>query len=155
MLGSMGDGTAPHRRIRLHAPAGPHAVTVGGDLEVTGTTTLTAAAGAGGGANATLNVGGDATLTGVVTLDDSTGTSTITFDGTGGAQTVSGGDIKGASANEGALVFGFVLEGSARLDFGGGHSLGPADAFVIPPREVWRLTGMSADFRLLHVTTRA
>ncbi len=81
------------------------AVTVGGDLEVTGTTTLTAAAGAGGGANATLNVGGDATLTGVVTLDDSTGTSTITFDGTGGAQTVSGGDIKGASANEGALVF--------------------------------------------------
>lgn len=58
-------------------------------------------------------------------------------------------------AHEGALVFGFVLEGSARLDFGEGHKLGPADAFVIPPREVWRLTGMSADFRLLHVTTRA
>lgn len=58
-------------------------------------------------------------------------------------------------AHEGALVFGFVLEGSGRLDFGEGHKLGPADAFVIPPRAVWRLTGMSADFRLLHVTTRA
>ena len=31
MLGSMGDGTASQRRIRLHAPAGPRPVTVGGD----------------------------------------------------------------------------------------------------------------------------
>jgi quercetin dioxygenase-like cupin family protein len=53
----------------------------------------------------------------------------------------------------GELVFGFVLEGSARLDYGEGHKLGPADAFVIPPDEAWRLTDMSDDLRLLHVTT--
>jgi quercetin dioxygenase-like cupin family protein len=54
------------------------------------------------------------------------------------------------AAHEGELVFGFVLEGQATL---GRHQLGPADAFVIPPEEPWRLTGMSDDFRLLHVTT--
>ena len=57
--------------------------------------------------------------------------------------------------HDGELVFGFVLDGSARLDCRGSHKLGPADAFVIPPGEGWRLTGMSADLRLLHVTTRA
>jgi quercetin dioxygenase-like cupin family protein len=56
-------------------------------------------------------------------------------------------------AHEGELVFGFLLEGSARLDYGEGHALGPADAFVIPPREPWRLTRASDDFRLLQVTT--
>ena len=56
-------------------------------------------------------------------------------------------------AHEGELVFGFVLEGAARLDFSSDHPLGPADAFVIPPGEAWRLSGASADFRLLHVTT--
>ena len=56
-------------------------------------------------------------------------------------------------AHDGELVFGFVLEGAVRLDFRGTHALGPADAFVIPPGEPWRLTDMSADFRLLHVTT--
>jgi quercetin dioxygenase-like cupin family protein len=53
-------------------------------------------------------------------------------------------------AHDGELVFGFVLEGRAVL---GRHRLGPADAFVIPPEEPWGLTGMSSDFRLLHVTT--
>ena len=53
----------------------------------------------------------------------------------------------------GALAFGFVLEGSARLDRGIGYPLGPADAFVIPPEDAWRLTDASDDFRLLHVTT--
>ena len=56
-------------------------------------------------------------------------------------------------AHDGELVFGFVLEGAARLGFSGEHALGPADAFVIPPGERWRLSGASADFRLLHVTT--
>ena len=55
--------------------------------------------------------------------------------------------------HDGELVFGFVLTGSARLDRGEAHPLGPADSFVIPPAEAWRLTEMSADFRLLHVTT--
>ncbi|MFL6846660.1 MAG: cupin domain-containing protein [Allosphingosinicella sp.] len=55
--------------------------------------------------------------------------------------------------HDGELVFGFVLEGSARLGHGEGHQLGPADAFVIPPGEEWRLSEMSDDFRLLHVAT--
>jgi quercetin dioxygenase-like cupin family protein len=53
-------------------------------------------------------------------------------------------------AHEGELVFGFVLDGSAAL---GERELGPADAFAIPPGEPWRLTNLSPDFRLLHVTT--
>jgi quercetin dioxygenase-like cupin family protein len=57
--------------------------------------------------------------------------------------------------HDGELVFGFVLEGAARLDRRGDHSLGPADAFTIPPGEAWRLSAMSGDFRLLHLTTRA
>jgi len=55
--------------------------------------------------------------------------------------------------HEGELVFGFVLDGSARLERDGVFPLGPADSFVIPPGEGWRLTAMSPDFRLLHVTT--
>ena len=50
----------------------------------------------------------------------------------------------------GELVFGFVLDGSARID---GAELGSSDAFVIPPNEKWSITHMSPDFRLLHVTT--
>lgn len=57
--------------------------------------------------------------------------------------------------HDGELVFGFVLEGAATLDHDGYHALCPADAFVIPPGAAWRLTAMSADFRLLHVATRA
>ena len=56
-------------------------------------------------------------------------------------------------AHEGELVFGFVLHGTAMLDFGGQHPLQPADAFVIPPGEPWRLAEPSPDLRLLHVTT--
>ena len=56
--------------------------------------------------------------------------------------------------HDGELVFGFVLEGAARLDHDGDHRLGPADAFTIPPGAPWRLTEMSEDFRLLHVTTQ-
>lgn len=57
------------------------------------------------------------------------------------------------AAHPGELVFGFVLEGGARLHYGAGSDLGPANAFVIPPGEPWALAAMSADFRLLHVTT--
>lgn len=53
----------------------------------------------------------------------------------------------------GELVFGFVLDGSAMLDYRGLHEAGPADAFVIPPGAAWQLTHPSPDFRLLHVTT--
>ena len=53
----------------------------------------------------------------------------------------------------GELVFGFVLAGSARLEFEGEHPLSPADAFVIPPGQPWQIGGASSDFRLLHVTT--
>jgi quercetin dioxygenase-like cupin family protein len=55
--------------------------------------------------------------------------------------------------HDGELVFGFVLQGSVRLNHGQGYALGPADSFVIPPGEGWSLTEMSADLRLLHVTT--
>jgi quercetin dioxygenase-like cupin family protein len=53
----------------------------------------------------------------------------------------------------GELVFGFVLDGSAMLDYRGLHEVGPADAFAIPPGQAWQLTHPSPDFRLLHVTT--
>jgi quercetin dioxygenase-like cupin family protein len=55
--------------------------------------------------------------------------------------------------HDGELVFGFVLEGSVRLDHKEGYPLGPTDSFVIPPGEAWRMRDASADFRLLHVTT--
>ncbi|MEO5611905.1 MAG: cupin domain-containing protein [Sphingomicrobium sp.] len=55
--------------------------------------------------------------------------------------------------HDGELVFGFVMAGSAHLSCGESHRLGPADAFVIPPGESWRLVEPSADFRLLHVAT--
>ena len=53
----------------------------------------------------------------------------------------------------GELVFGFVLDGSAVLDYRGLHEVGPADAFVIPPGQPWQLTHPSPDLRLLHVAT--
>ena len=56
-------------------------------------------------------------------------------------------------AHHGELVFGFVLSGSARLEFDGGHLLSPADALAIPPGQTWRIAAASPDFRLLHVTT--
>jgi quercetin dioxygenase-like cupin family protein len=57
------------------------------------------------------------------------------------------------ASHGGELVFGFLLDGSARLERDASFPLGPADAFVIPPNEAWQLTGMTEDFRLLHVTT--
>jgi mannose-6-phosphate isomerase-like protein (cupin superfamily) len=56
-------------------------------------------------------------------------------------------------AHAGELVFGFVLEGKARLECQGTHPLGPTDAFVIPPGEGWSLRNASPDLRLLHVAT--
>ena len=55
--------------------------------------------------------------------------------------------------NDGELVFGFVLDGSAILDFRGRHDLLRSDAFVIPPEEPWSLRDATPDARLLHVTT--
>jgi len=55
--------------------------------------------------------------------------------------------------HDGELVFGFVLEGAGRLDFGDGAALGPADAFVVPPGAAWAIADASPAFRLLHVTT--
>jgi quercetin dioxygenase-like cupin family protein len=56
-------------------------------------------------------------------------------------------------AHPGEVVFGFVLDGAATLDFRGRHVLQAAHAFVVPPGEAWRLTELSPDLRLLHVTT--
>lgn len=64
------------------------------------------------------------------------------------------GEAIAVPPHDGELVFGFVMEGTAQLDFAGSHILGPADAFTIPPGEPWHLNAMSGDFRLLHVTTR-
>ncbi len=49
------------------------------------------------------------------------------------------------------LLFGFVLEGAATLHSHGVHALGGADAFVIPPGEVWSLGAASSDLALLEV----
>jgi quercetin dioxygenase-like cupin family protein len=57
--------------------------------------------------------------------------------------------------NRADLLFGFVLEGSALLDHHGGHPIGPADAFVIPPGDDWGLSALSADAALLMVTVAA
>jgi mannose-6-phosphate isomerase-like protein (cupin superfamily) len=53
------------------------------------------------------------------------------------------------------LAFGFVLEGSAVLEHDGRHSLGPGDAFALPPAAPLDLSAASVDFRLLHVTAQA
>jgi quercetin dioxygenase-like cupin family protein len=55
--------------------------------------------------------------------------------------------------HDGELVFGFVLEGSVRLEHDETWLLGSADSFVIPPGGAWRLTEGSDDLRLLHMTT--
>ena len=55
--------------------------------------------------------------------------------------------------HEGELVFGFVIDGSAMLEFQRRHEVHAADSLVIPPGESWRLTALTPDFRLLHVTT--
>lgn len=63
------------------------------------------------------------------------------------------GQVLTFGGHGGELVFGFVLDGSAVLDHRGLHDVGPADAFVIPPGQPWRLTHPSSDFRLLHIAT--
>jgi quercetin dioxygenase-like cupin family protein len=65
------------------------------------------------------------------------------------------GEALAFGGHGGELVFGFVLDGSAMLDHRGLNELGPADAFVIPPGQAWRLTHPSPDFRLLQVTTES
>lgn len=64
-----------------------------------------------------------------------------------------GGESLAFGGHSGELVFGFILDGSAMLDYRGRHEVGPADAFVIPPGQPWKLTHASPEFRLLHVTT--
>ena len=56
-------------------------------------------------------------------------------------------------AHDGELVFGFVLEGSAKLDRMGLSQIGAGDSFVIPPGEAWRIVEPSERFRMLHFTT--
>jgi quercetin dioxygenase-like cupin family protein len=56
-------------------------------------------------------------------------------------------------AHDGELVFGFVLDGSATVEFRGSHEVTAEDAFAIPPGRSWRVNGASPDFRLLHVTS--
>lgn len=51
------------------------------------------------------------------------------------------------------LAFGFVIDGTARLEFGEGFDLGPGDAFVVPPQTAWGLSKIAGNFRLLHVET--
>jgi quercetin dioxygenase-like cupin family protein len=65
------------------------------------------------------------------------------------------GEAIAFGGHRGELAFGFVIDGSAMLEYRGLHEVGPADAFVIPPGQPWRLGNPSPDFRLLHVTTAA
>ena len=55
--------------------------------------------------------------------------------------------------HDGELVFGFVLNGSARLEHREGLDLDAGDAFVIPPGEAWSVGDPSSGFMLLHVAT--
>ena len=61
--------------------------------------------------------------------------------------------VMASLAHDHELLFGFLLEGSARLRRAArDHDLGPADAFVIPPDEPWSLEATSPDMALLRVT---
>jgi quercetin dioxygenase-like cupin family protein len=67
------------------------------------------------------------------------------------------GGVRGFAGEsvEGELMFGFVLEGRARLRHAGAHALGPGDAFVIPPGQTWGLAEASDDLQLLQVVLPA
>jgi hypothetical protein len=65
------------------------------------------------------------------------------------------GNRQPARLNGADLLFGFMLEGSAVLDHRGGHPIGPADAFAIPPGDSWGLGALSPDAALLMVTVAA
>jgi quercetin dioxygenase-like cupin family protein len=89
---------------------------------------------------------------------DVTAQQTALLEASGGLAEVRTIRMEGADKIEfaphvGELLFGFVLDGSAHLDFGDAHKLGPADAFVIPPDMPWQLSSASPDFRLLQVAT--
>ena len=56
-----------------------------------------------------------------------------------------------APPHDGEFFFGFLLAGSATLQHGGAHPLGPADAFVVPAGEAWGLSNASTDLELLEV----
>ena len=91
-------------------------------------------------------------------FDEAEAQETPTALATGGIAEVrtirpAGADRIAFPPHEGELVFGFVLDGSARLDYRSGLELAAADAFVIPPGERWSLSSLSGDFRLLQVTT--
>jgi quercetin dioxygenase-like cupin family protein len=79
---------------------------------------------------------------------------TAMIDATGGLAEVRTlrGDVS-IAARHGELDFGFVLNGSARLDFDEGFDLGAGDGFVIPPSRDWRITHASGEFSLLQVRT--
>jgi quercetin dioxygenase-like cupin family protein len=88
-------------------------------------------------------------------FNDAEAQETEMFEATGGLADALTLRPAGASSvafkpHDGELVFGFVLDGRAQLDR---QDIGPADAFVIPPGEPWSLSGLSDDFRLLHITT--
>ncbi len=65
------------------------------------------------------------------------------------------GDSQPETVNADDLLFGFMLEGSAVLEHGGVHAIGPADAFVIPPGEAWGLSALAPDAALLVVAVAA
>ena len=54
--------------------------------------------------------------------------------------------------SSGELMFGFVLNGAAELDYSGRHPLGPGDAFTIPPDRPW---GLAACRELLLLEVRS
>ena len=62
-----------------------------------------------------------------------------------------GGTRLDVPAHDRELLFGFILEGSAVLSRDGAHALGPADAFVIPAGEAWRLDDCAPDLSVLEV----
>lgn len=63
-----------------------------------------------------------------------------------------GADLRFAP-HAGELVFGFVLNGNARLETGASDPLEGGDSFVVEPGRSWSIRDASEDFRLLHVTT--
>lgn len=89
--------------------------------------------------------GGEAQATAIVTATD--GIADVRF-----VRPCEGAPIR-FPVHAGELVFGFVLEGSAKLEFDDDVALGPADCFAIPPGRAWALADPSPDFRLVHVTT--
>jgi hypothetical protein len=62
------------------------------------------------------------------------------------------GAAQRSRVNDDDLLFGFMLEGSAVLEYLGGHAIGPADAFAIPPGDDWGLSALSPEAALLVVT---